>query len=182
MAVNKELVSTIEVPSNLRKQTTIAFVNFYDKIEIYGNRVSAYSRGQLSQTWYFKDYNGIDVINASFNSQFAQVVFLTGMNSKNRAVGIDLGASQNLNAVRDSNRILFCGGMFSYAAANRFASDVGNQIRTCIEEYKNHEDEDVQDAGAVSAADEIKKFKELLDSGVISQEEFDAKKKQLLGL
>ena len=33
-----------------------------------------------------------------------------------------------------------------------------------------------------SSADELKKFKELLDSGVISQEEFDAKKKQLLGL
>ena len=31
-------------------------------------------------------------------------------------------------------------------------------------------------------ADELKKFKELLDSGVITQEEFDAKKKQLLGL
>lgn len=33
-----------------------------------------------------------------------------------------------------------------------------------------------------SAADELRKFKELLDSGVISQEEFDAKKKQILGL
>lgn len=33
-----------------------------------------------------------------------------------------------------------------------------------------------------SAADELKKFKELLDGGVITQEEFDAKKKQLLGL
>lgn len=31
-------------------------------------------------------------------------------------------------------------------------------------------------------ADELKKFKELLDSGIITQEEFDAKKKQLLGL
>ena len=37
-------------------------------------------------------------------------------------------------------------------------------------------------APAVSAADELKKFKELLDAGVITQEEFDAKKKQLLGL
>lgn len=35
---------------------------------------------------------------------------------------------------------------------------------------------------AASAADELKKFKELLDMGVISQEEFDAKKNQLLGL
>lgn len=35
---------------------------------------------------------------------------------------------------------------------------------------------------APSQADELKKFKDLLDSGVITQEEFDAKKKQLLGL
>ena len=33
-----------------------------------------------------------------------------------------------------------------------------------------------------SDADELKKYKELLDQGVITQEEFDAKKKQLLGL
>lgn len=31
-------------------------------------------------------------------------------------------------------------------------------------------------------ADELKKYKELLDSGVITEEEFNAKKKQLLGL
>ena len=33
-----------------------------------------------------------------------------------------------------------------------------------------------------SNADELKKYKDLLDSGVITQEEFDEKKKQLLGL
>lgn len=33
-----------------------------------------------------------------------------------------------------------------------------------------------------SNADELKKYKDLLDTGVITQEEFDAKKKQLLGL
>ncbi len=35
---------------------------------------------------------------------------------------------------------------------------------------------------SASSADELKKFKELLDSGIITQEEFDAKKKQLLRL
>ena len=35
---------------------------------------------------------------------------------------------------------------------------------------------------AVSPAEELKKFKELLDMGIISQEEFDTKKKQLLGI
>ena len=34
----------------------------------------------------------------------------------------------------------------------------------------------------ISNADELKKYKDLLDNGVISQEEFDAKKKQILGL
>lgn len=34
----------------------------------------------------------------------------------------------------------------------------------------------------LSAADEIMKYKNLLDSGIITQDEFDAKKKQLLGL
>ena len=33
-----------------------------------------------------------------------------------------------------------------------------------------------------SNAEELKKFKELVDAGIITQEEFDAKKKQLLGL
>lgn len=35
---------------------------------------------------------------------------------------------------------------------------------------------------ASSSAEELKKFKELLDMGVISSEEFEAKKKQILGL
>ena len=33
-----------------------------------------------------------------------------------------------------------------------------------------------------NAADELKKFKELLDMGAITQEEYDAKKKQILDL
>ena len=35
---------------------------------------------------------------------------------------------------------------------------------------------------ALGTAEELKTYKELLDSGVITQEEFDSKKKQLLGL
>ena len=37
-------------------------------------------------------------------------------------------------------------------------------------------------AGKTSNADELQKYKELLDSGAISEEEYNAKKKQLLGL
>ncbi|MFJ5566537.1 SHOCT domain-containing protein [Lysinibacillus xylanilyticus] len=34
----------------------------------------------------------------------------------------------------------------------------------------------------ISAADEILKFKQLLDEGILTQEEFDAKKKQQLSI
>ena len=50
------------------------------------------------------------------------------------------------------------------------------------EEFEREKTAQSSTAPAASAADELKKFKELLDMGVITQEEFDAKKKQLLGL
>ncbi|MDT2743979.1 PH domain-containing protein [Enterococcus asini] len=40
----------------------------------------------------------------------------------------------------------------------------------------------INNAPSLSASDEIRQFKALLDDGIISQEEFDAKKKELLGL
>lgn len=55
------------------------------------------------------------------------------------------------------------------------AGDVQKESKTVRSEAKKEETE-------VGSADEIKKFKELLDTGAITQEEFDAKKKQLLGL
>ena len=39
-----------------------------------------------------------------------------------------------------------------------------------------------EEPAVLGTAEELKKYKELLDSGVLTQEEFDAKKKQLLGL
>jgi hypothetical protein len=48
------------------------------------------------------------------------------------------------------------------------------------EEKKTTKKAAVKKTGSV--ADEIKKFKDLLDAGAITQEEYDAKKKELLGL
>ena len=46
----------------------------------------------------------------------------------------------------------------------------------------NRQNSKTTDFSNNSNADELKKFKDLLDSGIITQEEFDAKKKELLGL
>lgn len=46
----------------------------------------------------------------------------------------------------------------------------------------NRQKQTVNSEMGQSCTDELKKYKELFDSGVITQEEFDAKKKQLLGI
>ena len=54
-------------------------------------------------------------------------------------------------------------------------------ILSLVVKFKKFEEKEAK-AISSSTPEEIKKYKELLDSGVITQEEFDTKKKQLLGL
>ena len=55
-------------------------------------------------------------------------------------------------------------------------------VDTFEEAIKNAKNGKNQTNQNSSVADEIKKYKDLLDAGAITQEEFDAKKKQLLNL
>jgi hypothetical protein len=82
----------------------------------------------------------------------------------------------------------------NYYSENSFVWNIGKkstvtneqmeQIRNFIQDKvrTNKKAQVTVTTSNVSSADELKKFKELLDAGIISQEEFDAKKKQLLGL
>jgi hypothetical protein len=62
------------------------------------------------------------------------------------------------------------------------AEAVSSKLQSLFMELKGKANQPVASASGASAADEILKFKELLDMGVLTQEEFNAKKKQLLGL
>ena len=59
-----------------------------------------------------------------------------------------------------------------------------NEVFSTISELlmKRQEETKTTFKAPESSTDELKKLKDLLDSGIITQEEFDAKKKQLLGL
>ena len=71
-----------------------------------------------------------------------------------------------------------------YGIVNR--NEIYDEIRKMLENRQEKEIKAIAPTTNIlqgqSIADELKKFKDLLDSGVITQEEFDAKKKQLLGL
>jgi hypothetical protein len=117
---------------------------------------------QGEKTIYFKDAIGVQFKPSSIADGYIQIETAAG--------GVTTSSSQ----YGGENSIQFG------KDRNAEAEIIVEFIRNKIEEIKN------APAGGViqqvSAAEELKKFKELLDMGVISQEEFDAKKKQLLGL
>jgi len=73
---------------------------------------------------------------------------------------------------------------FKIALDSASASSINNAIHEVLDNLKgsNAQERIPQPTANTSIAEEILKFKELLDSGVITEEEFEAKKKQLLGL
>lgn len=75
-----------------------------------------------------------------------------------------------VSAVKDENTILF----------TKKELDQAKELKALIEKLQN--ESEVPNISQSSAADELKKFKVLLDEGIINEEEFQAKKKQLLGI
>lgn len=84
------------------------------------------------------------------------------------------GASESkggiMDAVKDENTITF---------SSKKDLEQAKKLKAYIESLQN---ESSQPAAQSSGADELLKFKELLDAGVISKEEFETKKKQILGV
>ncbi len=82
---------------------------------------------------------------------------------------------RNLRIESPSENVVFSFG-------NKQACDeVYDVINRQIAERQNNKGS-VTVVNNASNADELKKYKDLLDAGIITQEEFDAKKRQLLGL
>lgn len=169
------LIKTYDIPANVRKQYAK-----YLSLELYDDKMVGKGSKQGDITWYFKNYMTVQWTPANLGTQFANLVFTTTEGAGR------LIQANNLAQAADVNRIMFCSGMFSYATANDYVKNLYLEVKKVFDEYKAKES-DIAVGNAtvvqeVSAADEIKKFKDLLDSGIITQEEFDAKKKQLLGL
>lgn len=71
---------------------------------------------------------------------------------------------------------------FIYKSVYPLAQEALSLLNIICQSQKENTNQNTTTSSANSDADEILKFKQLLDSGIITQEEFDAKKKQLLGL
>lgn len=121
------------------------------------------SMTQGEKTIYFKDAIGVQYKPSSIADGYIQVETAAG------------GVSTSNSQYSGENSIQFSG-----KKSNEEAEIIVSFIRKQIEDIKNAPVGGV--IQQVSPAEELKKFKDLLELGVITQEEFDAKKKQLLGL
>jgi len=103
-----------------------------------------------------------------------QSVFLDNINDITFNSGLMFGT-----ITIDTTKETFNVGLDKVQAAN-----INSEIHDVLHSLKQKKDTPAAAAAAAPADPtvELKKYKELLDSGVITQEDFDAKKKQLLNL
>ena len=74
-------------------------------------------------------------------------------------------------------------GGFIYRTAQDCSQRCSSLLETILDENRSMElTAEYNSTQVYSTADEILKFKALLDQGILTQEEFQAKKKELLGL
>lgn len=75
--------------------------------------------------------------------------------------------------------------VFNVDVGKNSARNINTKIHKVLDSMKrisNSSDNQENSSNHISSADEIMKYKELLDTNIITTEEFEAKKKQLLGL
>lgn len=95
----------------------------------------------------------------------------------NQISAVAQGAFSSITVATSSGRIHF----WSLKNRNEVFDGLSNLLKI-FQKQSNTSNSEKAIIQQSSSADELKKYKELLDSGVITQEEFEAKKKQLLGL
>lgn len=142
------------------------------QLELFEDRIIIKRKGALSKltqgffkgdkTIFLNQISGIQVkLGSLFINGYIQIVLLGSQESKK---GI-------WDATKDENTIIF----------NQKENEVVTNIRKKIEELLSTYRQPTVIHNQLSEADEIKKYKQLLDEGIITLEEFNKKKKELLG-
>lgn len=117
--------------------------------------------------FYYADITSVQFKNLGIASGYLQFEY-PGSHSGNNFVS--------------ENSFLFSAtmGTSKYYALQEKMPEIYEDVQKRVRDAKNAKKTPAQPA--ISPAEELKKFKELLDMGAISQEEFNAKKEQLLKL
>lgn len=140
-------------------------------VKIEGNFIRLKRKGALNflnhgldgeKTIDINNMTGIQIKKANFfTNGYIQFIFMGSQESKRGVMA----------AATDENTVMF----------TKREQKMAEEIKEYIESILVNKSKS-QVAASVSGADEILKYKELLDQGIITEEDFQAKKKQLLGI
>ena len=125
------------------------------------------------RTYYYKDITAVDFRKPSLIANGYLKVLTAGVQDNN-GKKTDLYGT-NMDTLKDPNTIAL--RAFKKETANKY-----EEFYKLIMQKINDAKSNSSNSNNNSAADELKKFKELLDAGVINEEEFNKKKKELLNL
>ena len=108
-----------------------------------------------------------------------------GIQFKKSGFGIGYLQFETASGIMNNRRSNFFNeNTFTWAPKNQSnekMQEVSDYCKKRITEIKTNKNSQ-NNIAQISPADELKKFKELLDMGIITEEEFNAKKKEVLGL
>ena len=195
-AQSKGLNASVPINAEIERRISYIeqFLPAYVKLKKYG--CNSYAKGiALDDIVCFKVEGSVhhltNVHGGGVNMQGAAVGAILGGGTA-AIIGSRIGTGISTEHIKQDDRkiVIFYkdnGEMTTIAVES---SDVDETIRAFRQLIPQKEESIVQvevhkQPNAVtetSAVEELKQFKELLDCGIISQEEFDAKKKQILGL
>lgn len=107
-----------------------------------------------------------------------------GINQYGKRVDLPFDLISGIENVADCVSIRSSAGLISFSGLNNYAEIYSAINKELIKRQSktNIQKETSINTNEVDNITEIKKYKELLDSGIITQEEFDKKKKELLNL
>ena len=187
--------------SDVRKSESALRSAFYDVMKKAG-----YDRyGSYSIANWFKYTNPIQYYAGEYALKFIPIIFYIGivvsgiitiivvMESKKEMIVYEDFVVCKKNSKKSKqlvfgdinsidvgkNTLKLVGAGIKYKISNITNAD---EINSILISKKNASTSTKAEQINPSNADELKKYKDLLDQGIISQDEFDAKKKQLLGL
>lgn len=124
---------------------------------------------QGEKTIYYSDISSVQFKNCGWTNGFFEFTFPGGIDKPGGA----------LSGINNDNRFIF--GKPTIGAAKKLAQEMekfNEFIQNKLREYKTIKHNSV--VQQTSNADEIRKYKQLMDEGILTEAEFNAKKKELL--
>lgn len=162
-----------EVLAKVKGTGGIVYV-FSDRVVISRKSITVFFGQGIKgdKTIYFKDIKAIEYKKPTVWAN-GYIQFIANMElATNQTVEI-LGTA--LKALKDPNAVIL------RAIKKEVVQNVEAVYQVAVQQWKNSKVEK-QKHPLLDPADEIAKYKKLLDDGTITKEEFEAKKKQLLNL